>query len=390
MPKKKRKKYPRLPSGFGSIRYLGADRRNCYAVHPPSTIDALGRVNRPAAICYVDDWIKGFTVLTAYKAGTYTPGMEKQLKVANTSDADILVQRIIADYSTLKGVEEKHPEIHEPTFSEVFEGFYKWKFEDNKSREYSKASKCNYKVAYKNCSALHNRKFNSIHYKDMQEVVDSCPLKHASLELIVTLFKQMYKYAIVHEICTDDKSKYVSVNHPEDDEGGRPFSEEELRLLWLHKDNKNISMILIMCYSGFRISEFKTLEINLEKKYFKGGMKTDAGRNRIVPIHSSIFDFVRLRIAETGCLMPISVSRYREKYFDTALSELGICSKPKHTPHDCRHTFSYLCEKYGVRENDRKRMLGHAFADVTNSVYGHRSTEDLRSEIEKIEVPFCD
>ncbi len=73
---------------------------------------------------------------------------------------------------------------------------------------------------------------------------------------------------------------------------------------------------------------------------------------------------------------------------------LGIVGNPKHTPHDCRHTFSALCEKYGVRENDRKRMLGHSFGgDVTNAVYGHRTLEELRDEIEKIKVPFvtnCD
>ena len=63
------------------------------------------------------------------------------------------------------------------------------------------------------------------------------------------------------------------------------------------------------------------------------------------------------------------------------LNELEI---EKHTPHDCRHTFSFFCEKYGVNENDRKRMLGHAFSDVTNKVYGHRELKDLRKEIEKI------
>lgn len=68
---------PRLPAGYGSIRYLGPNRRNCYAVNPPATVDVLGRVQRPKALCYVDDWFKGFSVLTAYKAGTYKPGMEK-------------------------------------------------------------------------------------------------------------------------------------------------------------------------------------------------------------------------------------------------------------------------------------------------------------------------
>lgn len=60
---------------------------------------------------------------------------------------------------------------------------------------------------------------------------------------------------------------------------------------------------------------------------------------------------------------------------------------PNHTPHDCRHTFSRLCEKFQVNENDRKRLMGHSFGkDITNSVYGHRELDDLRKEIEKIIV----
>ena len=85
---------------------------------------------------------------------------------------------------------------------------------------------------------------------------------------------------------------------------------------------------------------------------------------------------------------------HRDKLFYPTLERLNITGNPKHTPHDCRHTFSALCEKYGVRENDRKRMLGHSFGnDVTNAVYGHRTLEELRAEIEKIKVPFvtnCD
>lgn len=95
---------------------------------PPAKIDQLGNVVRSPAICYVDDWIKGFTILTAYKAGTYQPGMERDLSVSPTADTDTLVSRIIADYSTIKGVESKHPAIKKPTFREVYEQFLKWKF----------------------------------------------------------------------------------------------------------------------------------------------------------------------------------------------------------------------------------------------------------------------
>lgn len=386
--KKARKKYPRLPSGFGTIRYLGENRRNCYAVHPPSEIDALGNVKRPAALCYTDDWIKGFTVLTAYKAGTYTPGMERELEVAETSDADVLVQRILADYSTIKGVEDKHPEIKELTFAEVYEKFYKWKFEERKGVKLSKSSQNSYRTAFKNSKAIHNRPFASLKHEDLQKIVDDCPLKHSSVELIVNLFKQMYKYAIMYEICTENKAQYVTVNRPEDDVSGRPFSDEELKTLWNHKDDEDVQMVLIMCYSGFRISAYRSLYVNLEEKYFQGGVKTAAGKNRIVPIHSSILPFVSSRIAKYGMMIPVTENTYRNKFFTELMNRLNILGTPPHTPHDCRHTFSALCEKYSVRENDRKRMLGHSFGnDVTNEVYGHRSLEDLRTEIEKIQIP---
>lgn len=391
MPKKKRKKYPKLPSGFGTIRYLGAGRRNCYAVHPPAVVDTLGHIQRPAALCYVNDWVKGFTVLTAYKAGSYEPGMEKKLEVAETSDADILVQRIIADYSTIKGVEDKHPEIKELTFAEVYEKFMHWKFEENKSIKLSKASRNNYQVAFKNCKTIHGTTFSSLRHEDLQKVVDDCPLKHSSVELIVTLFKQMYKYAIMYEICSENKAQYVTVNRPEDDEQGQPFTEEDLKLLWKHKENEGAAMILIMCYSGFRISAYKTMTVNLEECYFQGGVKTTAGKNRIVPIHTAILPLVKTRMEKYGSLLSMSLTSFRKKYFDVILDELSLTGSPKHTPHDCRHTFSALCEKYSVRENDRKRMMGHSFGnDITNAKYGHRTLEELRAEMEKIQVPICD
>jgi integrase len=336
----------------------------------------------------VDDWIKGFTVLTAYKAGTYTPGMEKNLEVAATSDLDTLARRIIADYSTIKGVEERNPEIKEPTFAEVYERFYKWKFEDDQSRTYAKSSRDAYKTAFGNCSSLYDRTFSGLKHEDLQNVINSCPLKHASLELILMLFKQMYKYALIYEICTEDKSIYVKINKPDDDESGIPFDEKELKTLWQHKDEDDVAMILIMCYSGFRISAYKTLEVNLTENYFKGGVKTKAGKNRVVPIHSSIQPLVSSKISRHGSLIPCTVKNFRDNIFVSCLKRLGISGTPKHTPHDCRHTFSMLCEKYAVRENDRKRMLGHAFSDITNDVYGHRNLDDLRAEIEKIQVPM--
>ena len=98
----KRKKYPKLPNGFGSIKYLGRNRRNPYGVYPPCTEFTLDGIPvTKKALCYVDDWMKGFAILTAYQAGTYTEGMEYTLDMHNGTAAELntLAQRILADYS---------------------------------------------------------------------------------------------------------------------------------------------------------------------------------------------------------------------------------------------------------------------------------------------------
>ena len=47
----KRKKYPRLPNGYGSIRYLGKGRRNPDAVHQPEKeFEDEGRAVSQAAL----------------------------------------------------------------------------------------------------------------------------------------------------------------------------------------------------------------------------------------------------------------------------------------------------------------------------------------------------
>lgn len=382
----KRKKYPKLPNGYGSIKYLGKGRRNPYAVHPPTTEFTLDGVPKtPKALCYVDDYMKGFAVLTAYKAGTYAPGMERDLSDidSSTGNLDSLAQTILADYGRIK-----HTELTEekkPTFAEVYEEFYDYKYERDKSRQYSKSSRDSTRAAFKNCAAIHDTIFENLKHKDLQNIIDNCPRKHATLETILSLFHQMYQYAIAYEIVDKDCSTALRINAPEDEKHGIPFSDEELKILWQHADNPTAEMILIMCYSGFRIKAYKTLKVNLEEKYFQGGVKTAASKNRIVPIHSGIYGLVCRRMNRDKKILKPSLKDFRENMYAT-LQEIGI---ERHTPHDCRHTFSRLCEKFHVRENDRKRMLGHSFGgDVTNKVYGHRGIEDLREEIEKIKICY--
>lgn len=382
-----KRKHPRLPNKYGSIKKLsGKNRTNPYGVYPPTTeFDDEGHPKAVPALAYVDDWYYGFSILTAYHAGAYVPGVyppPPDAKIANTKDMDSTIKAILQDYGKVRAAITGQEEVDAPTFADVYDRFFAAKYTNSK-RSYSPCTVATTRAAYKNCSALHNRIFRELRYSDLQEVVDTCTLKHASLELIVSLLHQMYSYADREGLCDKDYSTNVRINIEDDDEGGVPFTENELKILWENQKDPIVEFILIMCYSGFRITAYRTLKVDLKDQYFQGGIKTKSSKDRIVPIHPSILPLVQRRIRRDGTLLSISLVAYRKSMYDK-LEALGI---EKHTPHDCRHTFSWLCEKYEVAENDRKRMLGHSFgADITNSKYGHRTVEELRAQICKIKV----
>lgn len=347
---KKRRKYKKLPNGFGCIKKLSGNRSRPFAAYPPTKEFNLNGspVSQPA-IGYYEDWYKAFDALRAFNANPY----------------DLIHENI--------------------TFAGLFELYFQAKYIDNKKKKYSHASIASTKAAFKNCSVLHDKKFKELRKYDLQSIIDLCPLKHSSLELIVTLFKQMYKFAKENDITDKDYSEFVQINIPDDDESGEPFTQEELDILWKNKDNETVQFILVMIYSGFRIKAFETIEINYKEKYFKGGVKTNASKGRIVPIHNSIFAYV-INFNPSK----FKAVAFRAKKFYPVLQQLGIAKTPsgkKHTPHDCRHTFSWLCDKYKVDELSKHLIMGHSLGnDIEKSVYGHRTIDELRTEINKIQV----
>lgn len=91
----------------------------------------------------------------------------------------------------------------------------------------------------------------------------------------------MYKYAMMRELVGKNYSCFIKISIPDDEEHGEPFSKDELKLLWSNKSNPTIEFTLIMCYSGYRIKAYQTLEVNIPEMYFKGGVKSMSEKNRI-------------------------------------------------------------------------------------------------------------
>lgn len=380
----KRKRHQRLPSGWGSIRYLGKGRRNAYAVHPPCTAQDqdTGRYIRPPALCYVDDWYVGFAVLNAYRAGTYHPGDEVGYRDAlsgSGGDVDKFVERILTDAGRAPASDKL------PTFAEVYAQWHEWKCGPNAAKELSRAQINKFAAGYKNLSSIHDKEFAKLTVDALQAVINSKAdtLGKSSLDIMKGLLHQVYAWAESRDMVEKNLAKHIIIPaSAKEDEHGIPLTEDDIRLLWQHKDDPDCELALCLCYSGHRIGEYAEVEVDLKAGCFRGGLKTEAGKGREVPIHPAIRELVENRLARQGSLLIRKVDTHGAK-LSNALLAIGI--EPRHTAHDCRHTFSMLCERYGVPENDRKRMMGHAFGnDVTNAVYGHRSLDDLRKSIELI------
>lgn len=262
----KHKKRMKLPNNFGSIKYLGKGRRRPYGVYPPVTEWTFTGPVSPKALAYTETWEEGYEILTAYN-------MEKDGKIK--VNHGIFIDRT-------------------PTFSEVYQRFFQEKYH-NSPKKLSKASMDSTRAAFQNCSQIHGVQFGQLRYEDLQGILNGCPLKHSSLELIISLLHQMYKYAMKYEIVDKDYSAFLYIPKADDDTHGEPFTEDELKTLWENKGEPTIGMLLIMCYSGFRISAFTDIEVSLKGQYFKGGVKTKSSKKRTVPIHPAIRPLVENR-----------------------------------------------------------------------------------------------
>lgn len=374
-----KKKRQKLPNGFGSIKRI-TGKRERYGVYPPTTkaeFDDNGNPPSKKALCYVDDWHTGFYALMEYKNGTFDPEKFKTISLTTNAKNDDVINKIIESYNNQNRVASTLL-----TFADVYKLFMDEKFNSSR-RQFSESTRKNLITPYNHCRPLYDRPFSLLVASDLQKIIDDCPLKHSSLELITNLFRQMYAYAIKNNITDKDYAKYVTINIDDDDEKGEPFTEEEIKILWNDKEDPVTQIILIMIYSGFRIAAFESIEINMDEKYFKGGVKTKAGKSRIVPIHSCIQDYVT---ADT--FYNFDNTKFR-KVFYKKLEELKISeiNGKKHTPHDTRHTFSWLCDKYKVDEVSKHMLMGHSLGkDVEKNVYSHRTLEELKASINMIKT----
>lgn len=271
-------------------------------------------------------------------------------------------------------------------FKDVYEKWSKLKYP-----KVSHSAILGYQSAYNNVEKLHNMKIKDIKARHLQEAIDSCSKGQATKKKIKFLFGQMFAYAMQNDIITKDYSEFVDIGKASEESKREPFSNKEIELLWKHIDDiEFIDTILIMIYSGFRIGELLELEIkniDLVNMTMTGGLKTEAGKNRLVPIHPKIFPLIEKRYNKDNQYLIINFKGKKMKYdnyykekFIPIMEQLNM----KHRPHDCRHTFATLLSNANANATAIKKMIGHESYATTEKIYTHKDIEELRKNVELI------
>lgn len=271
-------------------------------------------------------------------------------------------------------------------FKDVYEKWSRLKYP-----KVSHSAILGYQSAYNNVEKLHNMKIKDIKARHLQEAIDNCSKGQATKKKIKFLFGQMFAYAMQNDIITKDYSEFVDIGKASEESKREPFSNKEIELLWKHIDDiEFIDTILIMIYSGFRIGELLELEtknIDLINMTMTGGLKTEAGKNRLVPIHPKILPLIEKRYNKDNQYLIINFKGKKMKYdnyykekFIPIMEQLNM----KHRPHDCRHTFATLLSNANANATAIKKMIGHESYATTEKIYTHKDIEELRKNVELI------
>lgn len=311
-------------------------------------------------------------------------------------------RRLIGNYTTQKEAMAaltaylQNPydiDTHKITFSELYE---RWSSEHFEKIVPSAAR--TWKSAYSYFKPIYDMRFIDVRPNHIEGCIRDAEIGGSTKQRMKSLCNMMYKYALKYEIVTVNYASLCdSVKRPSPKIIRIPFSDDEERILWNNIAFPFVDMVLIGIYSGWRPQELailKIADIDIENRTFTGGLKTDAGRNRTIPIHSKIYELVKRNYEQAVSMGSdylfndengqqgtfLTYDKYRGR-FNKINKKLHL----SHKPHDTRHTFITKGKAAGMDEYLLKIIVGHEISDVTEKVYTHRTIEELKSEIEKIQ-----
>lgn len=337
----------KLPNGYGSVTKLSGNRRNPYMARVTLGRDDYGQLVRKT-LGYYHTRKEALAALADYNRDPYDLSAEKV------------------------------------TFGDMYNQWI-----TRYAQTVTPAIVSKYQYLYKQCAPIADKPIADLKLIQLQTLIDNTNLTPATLAQLKSLLNLVYKFAIKLDVIQTNYAERVDIGkQPGTKNPHVPFTPGEITTLWKYADDPAIQLALILIYTGMRAGELfsmRTADVHIDDGYMVGGSKTDAGKNRIIPIHHKIMPLIKsLYNPDAPTLVYPSMSRNTYTYyFKTAMEKAGL---PGHRTHDCRHTFASLMDAAGANRSALKRIMGHAGGDVTDTVYIHKTVSDLKQAVELITV----
>lgn len=275
-------------------------------------------------------------------------------------------------------------ELYNLTFAQVYG---RWKQEHG--REISEKLLKNYELAYTQCEALHSQKMRSLRRSDYQAAVialEDQGLSKSSCNKLRTMLRQVCEYAqmegILHSNPADDLTTVARQKSTRE-----IFTEEDIQKIKA-SSLPAAQIALIMISSGCRPGELFTLPLaNCGKDHMIWGSKTEAGKNRVIPIGPDGVEAYKtltiLSTAKGGALLvdgydgSRNPDNFRRRDWAKLMKEIG---REGMTPYSCRHTFITRAIRGGIDLISLEAIVGHVDKETTK-LYTHLRAKDLVSAV---------
>jgi len=264
----------------------------------------------------------------------------------------------------------------------------------------SRDAKNNYSAAWKRMEAFSSMRMSEIKTSHFQQAIAQAVSEGVgrdTCEKIRSLASLLCQEAMKDDII--DRNYALSLELPErvSKKKSRNFTDEEILLLFDHDQDRDVRIILCLIYTGTRqkdLFEITKDQVYLERGYMIGGSKTDAGKDRLIPIRREIAGYVSDFMKESGDYLisnkagnKTNSSNFLKRQYYPTLERLGICYKDEAgnnilTPHRTRHTYIAGSIAGGAAPEALTKIVGHAQYETTVDKYA----DDLDIEYLKKEA----
>lgn len=267
------------------------------------------------------------------------------------------------------------------TFTQVYE---RW-FQEHQ-REISDGMADSYRLAYKQCSQLHGMQMRKILRSDYQAAIIALEVQGMSKSTcnkLRTLLGQLARWAMEEGITLTNPAE--NLNTVAKQKTTREiFTEADIRALKRSTlPAADIALILISC--GCRPGElFSVPLVNCREDHFIGGSKTDAGKNRVIPIGPdglAAYRKIRSKAIADGCSHLIggyegankTAANFTKRDWRELMEAIG---RQGMIPYSCRHTFITRAIRSGIDLPVLEAIVGHVDRETTK-LYTHLHADDL-------------